>query len=347
MNLTVSVTNSCNSRCKTCYIWSLYSNQPERKAEELKLWEFQKIFASLGKSVFWATLSGGEPFLRADLPEICEALVESCEPSIVNIPTNSLLPETVEKNTERILERCSDISLVVNLSLDGVGEGQDRIRGVTGNFEHFMDTYQRLSRLKVSFPSLHVGVHSVVSKFNIEEIFGVYEFAKTLNADSYISEVAEKRTELFTEDKDITPSAEEYGRFVAEISRRMRSDRFYSKNFLSRATHAFRLMYYQLAAEELRRRIQVIPCYAGYASGQISAYGDVWPCCVLGYERSMGNLRDHAYDFEKVWTSEAAERVRKYIKGGECACPLANAHYTNILCNPKATLKVLLNVLRV
>ncbi|MFB3889451.1 MAG: radical SAM/SPASM domain-containing protein [Candidatus Bathyarchaeia archaeon] len=346
MSLTFSVTNSCNSRCKTCNIWQLYPEKPEKKTEELKLWEFEKTFASLGKSIFWATLSGGEPFLRADLSEICEALVETCRPSIVNIPTNSLLPETIEKKTQEILEMCRDVSVIVNLSLDGVGQTHDGIRGVPGNFERFLDTYERLNKLRAKFPSLHLGVHSVVSKFSIGEIFEAYEFAKTLKADSYITEVAEQRTELFTVDKDIAPTAEEYDRFVVEITRRTKRDRFSGKNSLSRFTQAFRLMYYQLAAEELRVRKQVIPCYAGWASGQVSAYGDVWPCCVLGYGHSMGNLRDCDYDFRKVWSSEAAEKIRRSIKAGECACPLANAHYTNILCNPRATLKVLGNILR-
>jgi len=59
----------------------------------------------------------------------------------------------------------------------------------------------------------------------------------------------------------------------------------------------------------------------------------VWPCCVLGYDKSMGNLRESEYSFRKIWFSERADKVREYIRNQNCSCPLANAHYTNILCN--------------
>jgi len=345
VNITISVTNLCNSRCKTCFIWNFYNDQPGLKEKELKTWEFDKIFDSLGNSVFWATLSGGEPYLRQDLPQICEALCEHCNPSIINIPTNSLLPGTIEDKTKRILERCDGPSLIVNLSLDGVKEEHDKIRGVHGNFERFLDTCRRLRQLKSEFPNFHVGIHSVVSKYSIGRLLEVYDYAKNLHTDSYITEVAEHRTELFNKDRDITPSSEEYATFVEGLIKRIKHDGYLFGNPVSRTTQAFRLTYYQIAADVLRKHQQVVSCYAGSASCQVSAYGDLWPCCVLGYDHSMGNLRENDYDFRKIWFSQQAQDIRNYIKHKNCACPLANAHYTNILCNFKALTKVLINTL--
>lgn len=344
INITVSVTNACNSRCKTCLIWRFYHYQPELKEKELTAWEFDRIFDSIGGSVFWATLSGGEPFLRPDIPQICEALCEHCNPSIINIPTNSLLPETIEDKTKRILERCKGPSLIVNLSLDGLKEEHGRIRGVPGNFDRFLDTYHRLRQLKSEFPNFHLGVHSVVSKYNVGRLSEVYEYAKSLSSDSYITEVAERRSELFNKDEDIAPSPEEYSKFIEELIFRMKHENHFFGNSVSRTTQAFRLTYYQIAADVLRRRRQVVPCYAGLASCQVSAYGDIWPCCILGYDHSMGNIRENDYNFRKIWFSQKAEEVRNYIKQENCACPLANAHYTNILCNFTALRKVLGNL---
>ena len=87
-------------------------------------------------------------------------------------------------------------------------------------------------------------------------------------------------------------------------------------------------------------------CYAGMASAHINPYGDVWPCCILAYKCSMGNLRDVNYDFKKVWRSEKANRIRKIIKRSMCQCPMANANYTNMLENPKALLMVLSRVFK-
>jgi len=345
VNVTFSVTNLCNSHCKTCLIWRLYHDQPQLKEKELKTSEFDKVFSSLGNSVFWATLSGGEPYLRPDLPQICESLSEHCEPSIVNIPTNSLLPEVIEDKTKRILERCDFPSLIVNLSLDGLKEEHDRIREVPGNFDKFSDTYGRLRQLKSEFPNLHVGIHSVVSKHSISRLFDVYEYARSLGCDSYITEVAENRSELLNKSENITPSSAEYAAFVHELSQKMKHDRGSFNDSVSRTTRAFRLAYYELAAEVLKKRRQVVSCYAGYASCQISVFGDVWPCCILAYDHSMGNLRENNYDFRQVWFSQRAQDIRNYIRGKNCACPLANAHYTNILCNFTSALKVIKNMI--
>jgi MoaA/NifB/PqqE/SkfB family radical SAM enzyme len=342
-SVTVSVTNQCNSRCKTCFIWSLYKDQPDVRKREFTADEFGRTFESLGTGVVWVTFSGGEPFLRRDLSEICEAAEYNCRPGIITIPTNCLLPQTIIPTMKRVLEKCSEPSFVLNLSLDGLSRKHDEIRGIPGNWERFLETFNALKELKKEFGNLHIGVHSVVSKFSIDGLLDLYEYVKDLHPDSYITEVAEKRTELFNTSKDITPTPSAYSRFVNELSQRIRRDYLSSSDRMSRLTQAFRIMYYQIAAKILEEKRQVIPCYAGIASCQITPLGDVWPCCILGYDKVMGNLRETEYDFKKVWTSRRADWIRRYIADKNCACPLANAHYTNMMCSPLTLLKVARN----
>ena len=341
INVTVSVTNLCNSRCKTCFIWKLYHDHPQLKEREFKTWEFERTFDALGKHPVYLVLSGGEPYLRRDIVEICTAAYEYCSPHVITIPTNALLPASIEEKTKRILEQCCDVRLITNLSLDGVGEKHDEIRGVAGNFNYLMDTFKRLKGLKKEFPNLSIGIHSVISRYNIDHVLKLYEFVKMLNPDSYISEVAEKRTELFNINSDIIPDLSLYAKTINIISEKVKEDYLESKGFIQKVIQAFRITYYQAITQKPWIHGQIIPCYAGYASFQITPYGDVWPCCILGYNKPMGNLREVDYNFKKVWFSEKAGAVRKYIKGGNCACPLANAHYTNILCNFREMLKVL------
>jgi hypothetical protein len=73
----------------------------------------------------------------------------------------------------------------------------------------------------------------------------------------------------------------------------------------------------------------VIACYAGWASAHIYADGTVWPCCVRADK--LGNLREHDYDFRRIWFGEKIKEVRRSIAARECHCPLANASYTNLL----------------
>jgi MoaA/NifB/PqqE/SkfB family radical SAM enzyme len=292
-------------------------------------------------------MSGGEPFLRADLPEICEAAVTHCHPSIINVPSNGLLPEVVEGSVKRIvemLEARGGTTLIVNLSLDGLGSEHDKIRGVKGNFDSLIDTYGRLEKLRNAHSCLKLGIHSVVSKFNVDSLSELYDFVRTLGPDSYITEIAEERSELFNIGNDIQPATEEYTKFVKELSRKVRND-FGSLGTISKVTQSYRTAYYDIVTRWLKERRQIIPCYAAYASCQITSIGDVWPCCVLGYEKPLGNLRETKYDLRAIWLSERAEEVRSVIKNGGCSCPLANAHYTNMLCNLSLTARLLKQML--
>jgi hypothetical protein len=54
----------------------------------------------------------------------------------------------------------------------------------------------------------------------------------------------------------------------------------------------------------------------------------------------MGNLRETGFDFMKVWTSARADDMRGSIRRGECFCPLANAAYSSMLCDPSSLMRV-------
>ena len=349
VTLTFSVTNMCQSRCKTCYIWKLYLDNPELRERELKHDEIEKIFMSMGH-IYFFNISGGEPYLRKDLVEIVDLACKYLTPGVIHTPTNALAPKLIEKKTIEILEVMKDnnceVPFTVKPSFDGVGEKLDEIRGVKGNFEKVLDTLARLKTIKKQYPNLDVNLGTVISKFNFDNIVEISDYAHKLNADSYINEIAEQRSELFTVNEPITPTAEEYEKAINYFSSVIRKD-LKSKRKLSRYTQAFRLVYYDLVVRTIREKRQVLPCYAGISNAHINPYGEVWPCCILGYNKPMGNLRDAEvdYDFKKVWYSKQANDVRKYIREGNCYCPMANQAYSNILCCFTTMLKVIKNII--
>jgi len=373
INFTISVTNKCNSRCKTCNIWRIYEEKPEIRVNELSLDEYERIFESIGGgNMYWVTLSGGEPFLRRDLVDIFAALLERCSPRIVNIPTNATLPSVVERRVREMLELTHENQstvptapmLILNLSLDGIGAKHDEIRGFKGNFSRFMETYRRLIALKKEFCGLKVGIHTVISVYNVHNLREIMQFVRKLGesgagagaagavgvcgvgaVDGHIFEVAEEREELLTVGSGITPSTRELSEALAGVVENVAKE-YLKGDFLSRLTQAFRLEYYEVLRRVLEERRQVVPCFAGFASCQISPYGDVWACCVLGSSSSFGNLRSADYDFKSVWYSERANEIRRKIKAGTCYCPLANASYTNMLCHFPSAFRVLLRILK-
>lgn len=317
VNLTVSLTYRCNSRCRTCRVY-------ERESLDLTLDEYGKIFRSIGRSPYWITLSGGEPFLRPDIAEICALAWSHCRPKIITIPTNGLLTDRIVDGVRRIRSSCPGTKLIVNLSIDAVGDRHDEIRGVKGAFGRVIETYRGLRTLGDG--NLTLGFHTVISRFNAAEIPAIYEELGKYRPDSYITEIAEQRTELLTVREDIAPTPAEYAAAVDFIAADMKR---WEMKGIARVTRAFRERYYRMVKELLRDPRMQIPCYGGLASCQLAPDGDVWACCVRS--EVLGNLRESGYDFGKIWNSAEAVRIREDIRDRECVCPLANAAYTNML----------------
>jgi MoaA/NifB/PqqE/SkfB family radical SAM enzyme len=335
VNITISVSYRCNSRCKTCNVWLLPN-------DDFTLEEYDRTFQSLGQAPYWFTFSGGEPTLRKDLPEIIASAYRHCRPGIINIPTNGIQDKIIPGRVEQILQSCPDSEVIVNLSLDGVGQKHDEVRGVKGNFERAMRTYAVLKDLKTRYKNFTLGVHTVISNFNIDSFAELCEFVqRELQPDSYITEIAEERVELDTVGLGITPTVERYAVAIDKLVDSLRDKKLTG---IAKVTQAFRLQYYEIVKRTLREHRQVIPCMAGIASAQIAPNGDVWTCCIRA--ETIGNLRDYDYDFGKVWRLAKADELRRSIKAGECYCPLANASYTNMLTHVPTLFKVAATVAR-
>jgi len=340
-NYTFSVTFKCNSRCKTCNIWKLYENT---KGKELNTDEWEMVIKNLGDAPFWITLSGGEPFLRKDIVDMVESINTYNKPGIINIPTNGILRNIPDK-IEEILEilKNSNTKLVINYSIDGIGELHDEIRGVKGNWEKVLDSYLRTKELKNKYDNLVVGIHTVISKWNVDKLPEIAKYLmNNLKPDQYITEIAEERFEMENFENKPTPNPKDYevaiNFLIKEIEENLKENRW---GGLSKITESFRIEYYKYVRDLYLGINNGMKSYAGFATCQISPVGDVWECAV--YATKMGNLRDFDYDFKKLWNSKQAWEVRERVKK-EHKCPLANEAYANMLLNPSIALRVLKRV---
>ena len=349
ITLTYSITAACQSKCKTCNIGLEYQKDPKRKERDLKLDEIERIFKTLGK-IYFFNISGGEPFLRKDLPEIIRLACQYLKPRIIHIPTNAITPKRIRDLTIESLEIINkydtQIPFTVKPSIDGIGGIHDEIRGVKGNFKQLEKTISYLKEVEKQYSNFHLELGTVISNFNINHLSEVEDYVHSLGIQSYRNEIAEQRTEFFNLEDPITPDAETYKRLINQFSTKIREN-VSKKRHLAKVTESFRLVYYELVVRILREQRQVIPCYGGISNVHINFDGEVWPCCVLGYSQPMGFLREQGYDFKKVWYSAQAKKVRKYIQEKNCACPLANQAYSNILCNTTYLLKMAQNIRKI
>lgn len=326
-NYTFSVSYVCNSRCKTCNVW-------RKRVADFTLAEYEQTFRNLGTVPFWFTFSGGEPFLRRDLIDIVLAAYHHCQPGIINIPTNGILVNRIIEGVERLVREAARAKIIINLSLDGVGEKHDEIRGVPGNYAKLCQTYAGLRQIEA--PNLTVGIHSVISQHNIDHFIPLHHHIRhELQPDSFITEMAEERVELDTIGLDITPPADKYAEVVEKLVADIDAE---PAGGVAEITQAFRRRYYQLAHRTLVEQRQVLPCTAGLASVHIAPNGDVWTCCIRA--EPIGNLRQANYDLGQVWNNQRAAALRQSIRQGECYCPLANAAYSSMLSDPASLLQV-------
>jgi MoaA/NifB/PqqE/SkfB family radical SAM enzyme len=109
--------------------------------------DFQYVLSHrLFKNVRYILNSGGEPTVRSDFYEILLAEHRALPEATLQISTNGLLPQRVLDIAAK-----ADFKLEVGISLDGVGEDHDRIRGVKGNFTCVEKLVTGLKELKVNF----------------------------------------------------------------------------------------------------------------------------------------------------------------------------------------------------
>ena len=282
------------------------------------------------------TITGGEPFDREDLAEICAGVHDRCRPRVVVIPTSGasrfLSSEGIAGRVGEILERCSGSKLVVNLSVDGVGVRHDRLRGCPDAFDRALETFHALRDL--GDRRLTLGTNTVISRYNAGEIPEVHRFLTSLRPDSIVFELAESRVELATAGEPLAPEKDEAAAALRFVADALASER---PAGLPRLIRALRLAYYEELIRTVRTGRSRLPCTAGFASAHLQPDGELWACPAAGM--SMGNVREEGYDFRRVYFGGPAAAVRARIRREPCTCTTATIGYLDLLLSPTDRLR--------
>ena len=163
-SLFLFVTSTCNSLCRTCFYWEELNQGRDLSFDQLSA--ISRTAPPFHK--LW--LSGGEPFLRKELTEIIELFYANNGVRHVNLPTNGLLPEKLHAVVTQVLERCPELVIDLNFSLDGLANTHDAIRGVPNNFEKTLATIEMATRKWKGVRRLRRNVVSCVTAENYREL---------------------------------------------------------------------------------------------------------------------------------------------------------------------------------
>jgi Fe-coproporphyrin III synthase len=315
------VTSRCNAFCKTCF-YHEELNQPG----DLTFAQIEKVSLTMPPITdLW--LSGGEPTLRRDLPEIIDLFIRNNGVNRVIIPTNALIKSRVYEIVDQALSQHPNIDLYLNIALDGYGETHDRIRGVPGNWEKALDCIRSLYPLKETYAArFRLNVNTVVCAENYTEIKTLSEFMwKNFRLDGQYFNLIRGDTPVGEEIKQIPPEAlpgiyEHVSNLTKRYGDRMFADDDASRRFVKNVAYvgAITTHYRTQHANFVQPTAWPFPCTAGETTAVIDYNGDVRACEL---REKIATLADYDYDFGALWAAHDRQQELTAIDGGKaCWC---------------------------
>jgi len=273
----LAVTYRCNARCHMCSTWQ-YPSDPK---DEIRPEHVEKLPSGLK----FLNVTGGEPFLRADIEDIVRIARRKSERIVIS--TNGYF-------TERILalvEKYPDLG--IRVSLEGLPSANDELRGIADGFDHGFRTILQLMRRGVK----DIGFGITVSDRNAKDLLELYELAKGLNLE-FATAILHNGYYFHKTDNVLLKKDGIAECFHELIRDQLRSRR--PKNWF-RAYFNHGIINYVYGGKRL------LPCEMGRDIFLVDPYGEVRPCNVL--EMSMGSIKESI--FEEIWSSPRAEEVRR------------------------------------
>ncbi len=323
VHLILFVTDHCNAKCGTCFYW-----QNLNHGESLKPDHIENISSNL-KELIWLDLSGGEPFLRKDIAWICQTFLDRNHPQNINIPTNALMTSEIDRSVREILKSKREFRLNIAISLDGIGENHDRVRGVPGNWNKAMATMEVLQKIREEDPRLSLSVVTTLMKHNVADVKRLLDMGVTDWKLDYHSLNILRGVWM---DKTLEPPTveqyEEVSKLQLDHSKRYFNGRWGASGGWMATLGRHLLNRYYLS--ELKGQPRDIVCGAGDKSCVIDANGDVYFCELL---KKVGNLKDYGWDFRRLWNDFEAVTLRQRVNNG-CHCTHECFHTKNLIFTP-------------
>lgn len=301
-----AITSACNSRCATCNVWKEFQKNPKIAQNDLNIKEISLIFKSLPPNTTWLSLSGGEPFLREDIFEICRAAIKYIPKlSLISIPSNGLLGKKILDQTKKILS-LKIPNLFLNFSLDGPEDLHNRIRGIKNGYQLTWNTYTKILMLSKREPRLHVNLETTISRFNLEYLKSFFmnlvkenhKITITLAHTGYLYKNSPK-TSKYTQ----INNKEELKEIISLIKKTLSLTspvQLIEKIYLEKIVN-----YYE------KPKKQPIPCIALKSSLALDSKGNIFPCFMWG--KKLANIKQYNYNL-KIFLEKNKEKISKLRK---------------------------------
>lgn len=283
-SIELSVLYNCQASCHKCYSVNLI----DKTKKPLTVEQIKEIInQALKLGLIHVNITGGEPLLRGDIPDI----IRACKPDrvMVSLVTNALLL------TEDKIKEFKEAGLnTIQISLDSADKfTHDRLRGVSGCYDMVMKGAEWAKKYGINL--CFSTVLSTETSSNKREIYRLLNLAEENKAFLLICDSASVGGWENKPDKMFT--CEERDNLLEELTKHPYARHHNMYNFRARAG-----------------------CPAGLEKIYITAYGDVTPCDLI--HESFGNVLKE--DLKEIWKrlcaderfSQKTYHCVRYLNGG-------------------------------
>ena len=287
LNGTVIVTYRCNARCTMCNRYKA----PSKPEEEISIETIKKL-----PKMYFTNITGGEPFIREDLPEIVRELYKKSDRIVIS--TNGFF-------TDRIIKLCEEFPNVgIRISIEGLEDTNNKIRGLEDGFNKGYSTLKKLVEMK--HPD--VGFGMTVQDANAKDLVPLYDLSNELNMEFATASL--HNSFYFVEAKNIIHDRLMVAKEFEKLINKLLESNSPKKWFRAYFNHG--LINYIFGQKRL------LPCDMAFDTFFIDPYGDVMPCNGTKEKEVMGNLNKQTWD--ELWNSEQAEKVRNKVRHCDRQC---------------------------
>lgn len=287
LNGTVIVTYRCNARCTMCNRYKA----PSKPEEEISLETIKKL-----PPMYFTNITGGEPFIRQDLPDIVRELYKKSDRIVIS--TNGFF-------TDRIIKLCEEFpNIGIRISIEGLEQTNNEIRGLPDGFNRGYTTLKKLVEMK--HPD--VGFGMTVQDKNAPDLVPLYKKSEELGMEFATASL--HNSFYFVEAKNIIHDRLMVAQNFEDLINELLNSNSPKKWFRAYFNHG--LINYIFGQKRL------LPCDMSFDTFFIDPYGDVMPCNGTKDKEVMGNLNNQTWD--ELWNSKQADEVRKKVRSCDRNC---------------------------
>jgi MoaA/NifB/PqqE/SkfB family radical SAM enzyme len=330
------VSDKCWMRCSHCWFNEEWKERELTQAP-MVFEDYEKLAQSIKKLGF-LSITGGEAFQRPDIVELATMFRKTTQLSRYQIPTSGYRTELIVNAAEQILRANPRTPFRVDVSLDGIADVHDTIRGIKDGFTNAVQTIKELNALKKHYSYFDVGVITTVSRLNQHVIKETAALVESIHPDGeWMINIARGngRDQAAVE---VDPDA--YRLAHKLIDERIARGAYkghgghWTAKWLSAKNAARRDIIYDIITGQRTGG----GCAAGAIAGVIQSDGTVKACEML--DASLGNLRDFNYNLAALWQANTARNQRQFIQQTRCKCTQECFLSVSMLISPTAVGKI-------